>query len=281
MAVFDPVQSSDEPPFPEAEILTNHIWPAASGRETLRRIALAGNPELRRDAARRPWPLAVGAPEDLLIYEVGMWCLKTSRKRRYTDPDVARRALIDLVHKKASLGRLLPRRTVLCLQRGSDGAYWLWTACPWLGTLESAIEHAVARDDERQLAAVLERYAGAAIEALAAAVRSSVLLDVHPSNFADPAGHVVYLDDDIAVGERSPTLALGLLATVVSYAAFPLAVERYVDALVHGLSDFGAEELARSGIVSALSTAPLPTVSAAKVQRALLAAIERAPRGAR
>lgn len=254
------------PPFPSADAAPEHVWPAQGGRETLRRLALAGTPVQASGASGG----------ETVVYEAGLWCLKSSLGRRYPDPEVARTALQALARRKASLGDFLPRHTALCLEKDSSGSHWLWTVCPWLGTLRSALDHAAKRGDSEELGRKLELYAEAAIRAIALAARERVLLDVHPSNFADAGGQLVYLDDDIAEGDGSPTFGHALLHRVAEYDAFPAAVARYCRALEDGLTAISAAEASRSGLAQALISVPIRSLAVARVQGALLDVLERA-----
>lgn len=267
------------PPFPSPEVPPGNIWPSATGRDTLRRIALAGEPVARTDLVGQHGLSTGSGSHDLLIFEAGMWCLKTSPRRRFADPDEARAQLLRLARRKALLGELMPRHTVLTVVEDGANRHWLWTACPWLGTLRSGLEHASRRADAAGVGDILVDYARAVLESIALAARRGVLLDVHPSNFALGGTQLYYLDDDVVEGTRAPTLGHAVLQRVAEYASFAPAVERYLEHLERELpARFDRTQLDRIGLADSLLALPIRTVTVAAAQRRLLSALERCPR---
>lgn len=225
------VPSTPAPPYPGPDAPSGFIWPAATGRDILRRVASAGAPVERRDLVGQVGLGSGSGASDLHIFEAGLWCLKTSGRRRFEEVDAARTALLRLARKKVMLGELMPRHTVLTLQPDGAGQLWLWTVCPWIGTLRSAMEHAAVRRDAATLGEALSAFAHAAVESMLQASRRGLVLDVHPSNFATVAGQAVYLDDDIGDGEQIPTIGHALLQRVLEYGHLPEAVDAYLATL--------------------------------------------------
>src|SRR5690606_36662016 len=133
---------------------------------------------------------------------------------RFLDVEAARDALLQLVRHKLLLGDLLVQNTVLTVQHGPTGDFWLWTISPWLTTLRGAMSHAVHRRDGAELERSLVLFGQLAVRALILAAKSEVLLDVHPSNFASLRDRCYYLDDDIARGARLPAVGFALLRRV-------------------------------------------------------------------
>ena len=226
-----------DPPLPHFDVPSGFIWPAATGRDILRRLVASADVTRREDLVAARGTSDGSASSDVIIYEAGLWCLKTSARRRFTDIDEARAALLHLARRKILLGSLLPDRTVLCLRQAPDGAVWLWTVTPWLATLRAMMRYASEHEDELGLAAALGWFAKAAVRAMRLASRSGVALDVHPSNFALLRDEVFYLDDDVREGSRLPAIGHALLRRVVEYERHEGAVAAYLDAVERELGE--------------------------------------------
>ena len=69
----------EEPPLPDPNVPSGHIWPAPEGRDLVR-MALAEKPQWRRDLVAQPGSREGSGKSDVLIYQAGSWCLKTSRR---------------------------------------------------------------------------------------------------------------------------------------------------------------------------------------------------------
>jgi signal recognition particle receptor subunit beta len=243
-----PAVDEQEPPLPTPDVPTGSVWPATLGREILR--SLAGCTAIHRgDLVGRHGTSDGSGTSDALIYAMGKWCLKTSRRRRFASVDEGRQALLQLARRKTLLGDLLAPSTVLCLQPDANGALWLWTLSPWLKTLRAWMVEADSRGEEASLELALCSFARAAIDALALAARAGLVLDVHPSNFATVDGHVAYVDDDIAVGRVIPAIGHAVLRRVEEYGRWTGATEAYVRFLESSLhSSLAQEEVARLGL---------------------------------
>lgn len=112
----------------------------------------------------------------------------------------------------------------------------MWSVGPWLTTLRARCDAAAAAGDADGLGDALAVYARAAAAALDLALSRGLVLDVNPGNFAaDATGRPIYLDDDLARGDRLPGLAFAVLRRIDEYAAVPAAVARYVAALAAAL----------------------------------------------
>ncbi|MBX7221477.1 MAG: hypothetical protein K1Y36_16120 [Blastocatellia bacterium] len=230
------VEHEKIPPLPNSNVPSGFIWPVVTGRELLREIEIA-NIISRSDLVGKQGRLEGSGTTDLLLYQAGSWCLKTSARRFFGDLDEGRLRLIDLARRKSRLGPLLPEKTVLCLQNDPAGGGWLWTITPWFQTLRGQMALAEAQDQPLLLAEALEIFARAVVRSLLLTARQEVVLDVHPSNFALGWDQVTYwyLDDDIGSGSKIPTIGYAILKRVEEYQRFPAAVETYVDALEQSL----------------------------------------------
>ncbi|MCA9628528.1 MAG: hypothetical protein KC766_12710, partial [Myxococcales bacterium] len=224
------------PPLPAADVPSGLVWPSANGREILQRIPIA-DAILHTELVGRSGTADGSGRSDAYIYEAGIWCLKTAARRRFLDADEARDALLQLVRHKILLGELLVQNTVLTVQQGPTGDFWLWTVTPWLTTLRGSMTFAVHRKDGAELERSLVIFGELVVRALILAAKSQVLLDVHPSNFASLRDRCYYLDDDIVRGTRLPAVGFALLRRVEEYAEWPAATRAYVDAVAAALTE--------------------------------------------
>lgn len=109
------------PPLPTADVPTGFIWPAHTGRTTLR--ALESDARLS-EAIRLD---ANGHAEHV----VGNYVLRTSLDVRFTGAELARQALVRAARERAQ--EAAASDTVLVLQSARDGSCWLWTVTPHHG----------------------------------------------------------------------------------------------------------------------------------------------------
>jgi hypothetical protein len=266
----------EQPPLPDPDVAIGLVWPAAAGREILRRVADEA-PVLRSDLVGKHGVSDGSGSSDAIIYQAGAWCLKTSLRRRFEDADQGRSALLHLARRKTMLGALCPPRTVLCLRPAEEGRAWLWTVAPWLTTLRTWMAQAETARDEGTLELALTAFAEAAVQALSLAARSGLVLDVHPSNFTLADGRIAYLDDDIALGSRVPAIGHALLRRVDEYAAWPAATAAYVDTLHSSVtSALSPAELSGLGLPGAVEDAIVTTPAGREAQRRLVARLVEA-----
>lgn len=222
-------------PLPTHDVPTGFIWPASSGRDTLRTLDRS-RIFLRDDLVGAQGTADGSGKSDTILCQAGGYCLKTSERRHFTDSEAARTALVRAAREKASLSEIVVPDTVLVVQPCEDGTYWLWTVAPWLVTLRGQMTRAAEARDEEALASALSSFAKAAVDALLLAARTGIVLDVHPSNYGERDGRTFYLDDDTATGSSFPQLGYALLKRVEEYGAFPNATEAYVTALERQIS---------------------------------------------
>ena len=241
-----------EPPLPSADAPTGFIWPALEGRKTLRRIPLGE--AVRHAVVRSSRPPARAVDDaDTIVFEAGIWCLKTHRKRRFGTPDLAREELLRLAHTKLDLGSLCAPRTVLAVQRDAEDGHWLWSISVWLTTLENELEKAMSVGDDAALASALGHFARATLRALRICLASNIVLDVHPRNFGLLADEVFYLDDDFESGQTLPRVGHTILRRFDEYSRCSAALSHYREVLERGLTnDFTWQELERLDLLRAL-----------------------------
>lgn len=280
---MSPREAGPVPRLPGPDLPAGFIWPAATGRSILRKVPR--DEAVSRDDLVGRQNLADGSgTSDVLLLQAGDWCLKTSLRRRFTDLDAGRTALLELVRRKSLLGNLLPRETVLALAsdeeaRTSGGAEpeaWLWTVCPWLPSLRRQMAGAVERGDEAGLASALAAYAAAAIEGMALAARRQAQLDIHPSNFALTADGIWYVDDDIGTGSVLPAIGHALLQRVEEYGRWERAVDVYLSALEEALpAHLSAEDAQAIGLAEAVDQTVVRSSGAEAARQRLRRAIWR------
>lgn len=264
------------PPRPTSTVPLGSVWPAAPGRPILRELE-GREMRLCLDLVGQHGTADGSGASDGFIYQAGDWCLKTSRRRCFANPDEARGAMLQMARRKTLLGPLLAPGTVLCLQADEAGGTWLWTVAPWLTTLRNWMERSDSTGDVPSLSAALETFAQASVRSLALAARAGIVLDVHPSNFALSDGQAVYLDDDIAAGSRVPAIGHALLRRFDEYEKWPGALENYVRALMGGLSALSADEIRSLALARAIADTLVRTLPAQEARQRLLATLEARP----
>lgn len=221
------------PPLAHAEVAPGSLWPAATGREGLHRLA----------------------------YGADGWCLKTSTSRRFDDDDAARMALIELARTKTTLGALPIEGTVLAIGGDAATGYWVWTFAPWRTSLRGAMTGAIAAGDPEALGAVLVQLVGAVTEAFERALRAGQGLDLHPSNFAMDGERLVYLDDEPPPAPPVPNAAHAILQRAGELPAYPAVVEHDAATAPPSLTAAALEPATPAGKPGRLSW-PLPPTSA-------------------
>lgn len=272
-------EAAPAPRLPGPDLPAGFVWPAASGREVLRRVP-RDEAVLRDDLVGRQGLDDGSGTSDVVLVQAGAWCLKTSSRRRFADLEDGRAALLALVRRKLLLGSLLPRDTVLALVPGENeegaGAQ-VWTVCPWVSTLRRQMGRAVERGDAASLASALAAFATAAVESMALAVRQEVQLDVHPSNFALTPDGLWYVDDDIGHSPLLPAIAHSLLRRVDEYSAWEAAVDVYLSALEESFVLLSADEVQALGLAAALDQVAVRTPAAEEARERLRSAVWRCP----
>ncbi|HEX7600419.1 MAG TPA: hypothetical protein VF316_02395 [Polyangiaceae bacterium] len=279
--LFLPHAGDASVPLPSPDAPTGFVWPAARGRETLR-AARGGPIEVRGDLVGQHGTADGSGRSDTLVCRTGAWCIKTSSRRRYADADAGSAALVRSAREKTLLGELFVPETALVLQPDGAGAFWLWTVAPWLTTLRSRMTVATQANDEAALGLALMDFARAAVDAMVLASVRQVVLDLHPSNYAERAGRLHYVDDDVAFGATFPMLGHALLRRVEEYEVWPAATERYLQGLEAQMSArLDGPAIARLGLRVALEQCFVRTTTGVAAQERLLSHLRKVARGRR
>lgn len=262
------------PPVGAPNIPSGLVWPSATGREALRRFkANEAVPMVERLA--QSGALEGAGKHGLVLYEAGGYAFKTTLRRRFTSLDDARAGLIRLVRDKLALGSWMPADTIVVATESSS-AFWLWTVAPWLETLQARLVSARRARDEALLADALASFADAAIGALRLRTRSDLLLDVHPSNFAESAGGLVYLDDEVQRARSTFPIVHAMLQRVEEYVSLEGATIAYVEALAVRLAKLTAKEHDDLSLIEHLRALTPRTSAAERARQRLLGALAHA-----
>ncbi len=178
-----PVASLTAPPIlPRHDVPTGFIWPAHTGRATVRSLAMTGLEANALDAEGRVVHVAHG------------YVASTSTRARFGDGEAARQALVKSARECTQLDRLLAPETVLVAQTVTDGSCWIWTVRPDLPSIERLLG---ARQTSPEL---LGAYGVAVVEALRTSLRHGFSVRFSPDAFGVQQGVLRY------IGELSPEL---------------------------------------------------------------------------
>jgi CheY-like chemotaxis protein len=211
------------------------------------------------------------------IYQAGKYCLKTSRQLRFDNPAAATAYLETYLQRHTALGELYPDHTFFVLTPDAHGHYWLWAISPWLVTLESELADAVNQNDEVALAAALCKFAEAVQRSLQLALEKQLRLKVHPAHFASmyAGGPLVYVADEVGQGACLPDIGKAIFACASDYAAWPQALQIYLDLLGIGLSNrFNQEQVRQVDLLRAVSEVQLNTEALRAAQAQLLVRLQ-------
>ena len=235
-------------PLPTPDVPTGFVWPAHTGRQLLRSLALEG--------AAPVGPRGASAA-------TASHLLSTSLVERFDDPDLARQALVRAARARTQLESLLVADTVLVVQPAPDGASWLWTvtpriepAAPWL-----------TGDPRTRLVAL----AGEIVHAVRFGLRNGIAFASGLEGFGIQHGTLRYAGPLVVTDE--PARAAARLLSGALRDASGLGVDRgvLVDALAREITArVGAEDR------DALAVACAPGDGVAEDLRAILGVSEAA-----
>ncbi len=147
------------PSLPEAEAPTGFIWPAHTGRATLRAMA-AG-----QGLTGAPRHTAAGA----FVHDTGGRVLRTHPALRHESAEAARQAVVRAARERTQLEQLLAPETVVVAHAAPDGAWWIWTAMLRLPTLREVLGEPGTAGSASS--ALLDAYGAALAEAFRVSIR--------------------------------------------------------------------------------------------------------------
>jgi len=166
-----------EPSLPDGAVATGFVWPADTGRKTLRDL-------LERGLDGQPRAL----PNDVYVYSAHDFVFETRVARRHTSDDAAKAALVAEARACALLEGLLVDGTVLAAKPARDGAVWVWTARPDISSLSAGLDPAVT---ERR--SHLEAYGTALAHATRLAAQHGLELELRVDTFGLQRGTIRYV----------------------------------------------------------------------------------------
>ena len=274
MIRLDEFTGGDGPQLPATDIPLDQVWPGPGAIEALR-ASRAGVVRHRADLSGQPGKRDGSGTPDVSIFQANGWCLKTSERRRFDHRDEALESMHELGANKRRLGKWMPPFTALAISQDGQGAWRLWTICPWLTTLRFGMSDAEARGDEAALGASLGTFAEMAGGALRLAVEERIVVDLHPSNFGRGGSACYYLDDDVAQGDRLPAIGYSLLQRVDEYAAMEVAIEQYLDQIERALCGFTWQERAGLDLVPAIEQTLVRTAAGRLARARLVRSLSR------
>lgn len=267
------------PPRPHAKLRAGSIWPPERGRQILRELALETAVRVTEVVGQQGRGDGSGST-DLIVERAGIWCLKTSPRRRFATEDEGRFAALGIVQRKLAIEGLLPPDSALALVGDDAGGAWIWTISPWMTTLRASLRRAEEANDDEALACGLESFARVAIQAIRIAAERAIRIDLHPSNFGWHGSELRYLDDDLGIGANLPAIGHSMLQRVEEYRAWPEAIAHYVRALEDGLAvEISAEAARLTALRASIEAVSSRCLEVAFARERLLLALLRSKRG--
>ncbi|MFO0676224.1 MAG: ADP-ribosylation factor-like protein [Polyangiaceae bacterium] len=226
------------PSHPSPDVPTGFIWPAHTGRATVRLLDLAGVP--------------AGAFDETGVLEVVAHghVARTTVPALFADAEAARLALVRSARDATQLDRLLVPETVLVAQPAADGACWIWTVRPELPSVERILAEGSPPSD------LVSNYGVAVVEALRTALRNGFSVDLSPRSFGVERGTLRYVRE-LSHGEaRSEELTASMLVAVDAIERAGADVGLFLEAFENTLKvRVTREELARSVVLPPPSNA--------------------------
>ncbi len=202
---------------PSAEVPTGFIWPAHTGRATLRSLALRAAPPGAFDV------------DGVLVSTAQGHVARTSTRAQYANGEAAREALVRKARECTQLDRLLVPETVLVAQPASDGACWIWTVRPELPTVARLLRAGDARRD------LLEGYGAAVVEVLRASLRHGFSSELTPNAFGLQQGDMRYVGDHASDSPSATSLSVSIFSAVDAVAEADADVGAFLDAFERAL----------------------------------------------
>ncbi|NUP06587.1 MAG: GTPase domain-containing protein [Polyangiaceae bacterium] len=218
------------PPLPSPDVPTGFIWPAHTGRATVRGLSLPAN-------------VAPAWNDDGEMIHVALdHVLRTSRRSRFSDRESARQALVRRARECTQLDRLLVPETVLIAQPAEDGACWLWTVRPKLKTLSSALQAGTASSD------LVASFGSAVVDGIRSSLRHGFTLSLCPDRFGIQQGMIRYIGELSSEAPTTHEVTSAVFASVEALERAGADASVFLDAFERELSrKLTADERARAG----------------------------------
>ena len=209
-----PAEIEKPPTLPSADVPTGFIWPAHTGRATVRRLGLESAVAGRREHG---WSVTAGGH-----------VVSTSAHARYADVEAARQALVRRAREHTQLEHLLVPETVLVAQPSSDGC-WIWTVRPDLPTVEQSVR------DGSVTGRLLTNFGVAIVEALRCGLRHGFSFAPSAESFAVQQGSIRFVGEitaepvDAGAFSRAVAATAAALSGGIDAATFMDAVQRELE----------------------------------------------------
>ncbi len=189
---------------PTADVPAGFIWPAHTGRDTLRRISERGR--LARTVRRR----ADGH------YEVRTdgYVIRTHERERYESIDAARQALVRAARERAQLEHLTLPDAVLVASADGDDGFCVWSLIPEVEPLAESLLRVSDAETSRRW---LEAYGTALVEVARVRARFGLELSSRLVDFGFRGERLRYLGEISRVSSPIPALKW-VLATALAEA---------------------------------------------------------------
>lgn len=185
-------------PLPTADVPTGFIWPAHTGRASVRALGFTGISSRRFD------------PDGVLTEVSNGHVARTSLRSQFASGESARQALVRSARECTQLDRLLPSDTVLIAQPAADGTCWLWSVRPVCETIAQMLRAKTASPE------ILAAYGAAVVEALRASLRSGFSVDLSPAAFGVQQGVIRYLAEVVPQASDAATLSSSMFSAAES-----------------------------------------------------------------
>lgn len=231
--------SGSVPTLPTPDVPTGFIWPAHTGRATVRALGLEG--------------AGAGTLDDRgnLKHVTHDHVVHTSTRSRFADGEAARQALVRNARECTQLARLLIPETVLVAQPASDGACWIWTVRPDVTTIDRMLGSGTASRE------ILASYGVAVVEALRTSLRHALSVDLSPASFGVQQGVLRYVGELLPEAPSAETLSASIFAAVAAIECAGAEVRTFLDAFERELQrQLTSEERARLPVLARAAESP-------------------------
>lgn len=249
-------------PLPTADVESGWIWPPTSGRAILRKIPFA--------KAERVVDPAWSASS--IVFRAGEHFSISHERRRFSDAESARGALVALAREKSQLGSLLPEEAVLSLAALAEDSFVLWSTTRAFESLPSALERALRAADLVEARSLVRRCADVVIQVAILALRGGLILDLDLEHFALEGERVRHFGDGLGSPEDVPHWGCLWLEGIEPWSGEPELVEAWIDELERRLAnELDLTERRQLGLEASLDAASVPPELESTRERILLA----------
>lgn len=243
---------------PSPDVPTGFIWPAHTGRATVRALGLSVGLE------------GVFDDQGVLAHVVLGHVARTSTRARHADGESARQALVRTARECTQLDRLLVPDTVLVAQPASDGSCWIWTVRTDLPTVDRVLRTGAGTPR------LLASYGVAIVEALRMSLRHGLSIDLSAASFGVQNDALRYLGELSPEPPTAASLSASIFASIEAIERSGAEVGAFLEAFERALQrQLTVEERTRAA-VSMSDPPPSSEVSRRMAGQRLFAVLARA-----